>query len=118
MAWVLLAAFSVAAQNTAAWTTQTTFTSNGFRRHPSVGRLGAAAVHAEDAVSLVWFTGFGDLRATDHPGLALAAQTSAAGSVVPLFLLDDDVHLKSKVARYAKPSERIQKNCCASESNV
>jgi len=50
-----------------------------------------------EAVSLVWFTGFGDLRSRNHPGLALAAKASNAGPVVPLFLLDDDVHLKSKV---------------------
>jgi hypothetical protein len=83
-----------------AWSLKPTTVSTRARSKSYKGRLGATVVQiskGNDAVSLVWFTGFGDLRSSNHPGLALAAKASDAGPIVPLFLLDDDVHLKSKV---------------------
>jgi len=63
--------------------------------------------HAVDPAStnsgksqLVWFTGFGDLRVHDHAGL-IAASADKTGSVIPLFILDPDVHLRYPPSRLA-----------------
>lgn len=52
-----------------------------------------------DPVHLVWFTGADDLRVHDHGGLSAAASSARNGSVVPIFVLDPDVHLKYAPSR-------------------
>lgn len=47
---------------------------------------------------MVWLTGSEDLRLNDHGGFTCAAAVDGEGAVVPVFVLDPDVHL-----RYAPP---------------
>ena len=52
----------------------------------------ASAAPSNEGCSLVWLTGSGDLRCSDHPGLNAAM--SLDNPVVAAFCLDDEWHLK------------------------
>ena len=43
---------------------------------------------------LVWFTGSADLRASDHGGLLMGTAAEGEGAVVPVFIIDPQVHLR------------------------
>ena len=63
-----------------------------WRRSASPQCSAATPQDVEPGAQLVWLTGAGDLRAHDNGGLSAAAE--AGGSVVPVFVLDDKVHLR------------------------
>lgn len=56
----------------------------------------------DGGAQLVWLTGHADLRVQDHGGLTVAAAAEGEGAVVPLFILDDNVHLKYSPIRLAR----------------
>ena len=60
------------------------------QHHPLRQRSSAAAAADGAGAQLVWLTGAEDLRLSDHGGFEAA---SAAGAVVPVFVLDPAVHL-------------------------
>ena len=55
---------------------------------------------ASDSQQLVWLTGHADLRVHDHGGFTAAAL--AEGPVVPLFIVDPEVHLRYPAARLTR----------------
>ena len=55
---------------------------------------------ASDSNQLVWLTGDADLRVHDHGGFTAAAE--ANGTVIPLFIVDPEVHLRYPAARLTR----------------
>ena len=53
----------------------------------------------EENARIVWLTGSQDLRVHDHGGFCVAAAADGDGAVVPVFVLDADVHLKYPPSR-------------------
>jgi pimeloyl-ACP methyl ester carboxylesterase len=55
---------------------------------------------SEGGTQLVWLTGHGDLRLADHGGFSAASSSvKGAVAVVPLFVIDPQVHLRYPPAR-------------------
>ena len=55
--------------------------------------LKGCASPTTEGIQLVWLTGHEDLRLNEHGGFSGAATTSDAG-IIPLFVLDPEVHLR------------------------
>ena len=69
-------------------------------RAPQIRRVRARPIVCSEAdiveggAQLVWLTGHADLRLQDHGGFTVASAMEGEGAVVPIFVLDPDVHLK------------------------
>ena len=64
---------------------------------PLLARSRLTAMASDAAVAgaqLVWFTGSADLRASDHGGLLMGTAAEGEGAVVPVFIIDPQVHLR------------------------
>ena len=64
---------------------------------PLLARSRLTAMASDAAVAgaqLVWFTGSADLRVSDHGGLLVASAAEGEGAVVPVFIIDAQVHLR------------------------
>lgn len=92
---------------------------HGFLHLPSAQHRRCAAIRLcaadeKESAQLVWLTGSQDLRLHDHGGFTVASATEGGGAVVPLFIIDPEVHLRYTPARL----ERVHKALSSLEASL